>query len=142
MSVWTQVPAAVSESTAIEIVRKEGSTFSQKSVSTITAGDFVYNSTNSGLVQAIEAIAANSIPGVALYDAVSGTVCTTIKGHVRARWDGTGTVNRGTQIVSSDVRSGWFEPLGAETSGTLVLGRSIANLGASNSGTLVEVYVD
>ena len=142
MSVWTQLPAAVSESTAIEIVRKEGSTFSQKSVSTITAGDFVYNLNNSGLVQAIEAIDAKSIPGVALFDAVSGKTCTAIKGRVRARWDGTGTVNRGTLIVSSDVRSGWFEPLGAVTSGTLILGRSIGNLGASNSGTLVEVYVD
>ena len=142
MSVWTQLPTPVSESTAIEIVRKEGATFSQKSVSTITAGDFVYNLNNSGLVQAIEAIDAQSIAGVALYDAVSGAVCTTIRGHVRARWDGAGTVNRGTQIVSSDVRSGWFEPLGAVTSGTLILGRSLANLGTANSGTLVEVYVD
>lgn len=138
----SEVPSPVSESTAIEIKRKEGSTFSAKAVETITAGDFVYFSTNSGLIQAIEAIDAVRIVGVSLWDAVSGERCVTVKGHVRARWDGTGTVNKGTQIVSSDVRSGWFEPLGASTSGTLILGYSVNNLGASNSGTLVEVVLN
>jgi len=137
----TYVPTPVSESTAIEVVRIEGATRSAKAVSTITAGDFVYHLNNSGVVQAIEAIDAGSILGVALYDAVSGNNTTIIKGHVRARWDGTGTVNKGTQIVSSDVRSGWFEPLGAVTSGTLILGYSYNNLGTTNSGTLVEVQV-
>lgn len=137
----SEVPAVVNESTAIEIKRREGSTFSQKSVSTITAGDFVYNLNNSGLVQAIEAIPAGSIQGVALWDAASGTRCVTIKGHVRARWDGAGTVSKGTEIVSSDVRSGWFEPLGAQTSGTLSLGYSVNELAAANSGTLVEVVL-
>ena len=137
----SEIPAAVSESTAIEIVRLEGATRSAKSVSTITGGDFLYNLNNSGVVQAIEAIDAGRIIGVALYDAVSGNRVTAIKGHVRARWDGTGTVNKGTQIVSSDVRSGWFEPLGASTSGTLILGYSYNELAAANSGTLVEVQV-
>lgn len=138
----SEVPTPVSESTAIEIKRTEGKTFSAKAVDTITAGDFVYFSTNSGLIQAIEAINGDSIVGVALYDAISGERCVTIKGHVRARWDGTGTVNKGTIIVSSDVRSGWFEPLGAVTSGTLILGYSINNLAAANSGTLVEVFLN
>lgn len=138
----SEVPTPVSESTAIEIKRTEGKTFSAKAVDTITAGDFVYFSNNSGLIQAIEAINGDSIVGVALYDAISGERCVTIKGHVRARWDGTGTVNKGTIIVSSDVRSGWFEPLGAVTSGTLILGYSINNLAAANSGTLVEVFLN
>ena len=141
MSVWTQLPTPVSESTAIEIVRKEGATFSQKSVSTITAGDILYNLNNSGLVQVIGNIQGEACAGVALYDAVSGTVATTVRGHLRCRWDGTGTVNRGTVIGSSATRSGWFEP-SALASGNLVLGHSIANLAAANSGTLVEVFIE
>ena len=138
----SEVPTPVSESTAIEIVRGEGATISQKSVSTITAGDFVYNLNNSGVVQAIEAIDAERILGVAAYDAASGKRCVVLReGHVRARWDGAGTVNKGTQIVSSDVRSGWFEPLGASTSGTLIIGFSVNELAAANSGTLVEVVI-
>lgn len=137
----SEVPAVVNESTSPELKRIEGKTLSEKSVSTISAGDLVYWANNSGWAQAIEAIAGDRIPGVALYDAASGTRCLSIRGHVRARWDGTGTVNKGTLIVSSDVRSGWFEPLGAETSGTLILGFSVNNLGASNSGTLVEVVL-
>ena len=138
----SEVPTPVSESTAIEIVRGEGATISQKSVSTITAGDFVYNLNNSGVVQAIEAIDAERILGVAAYDAASGKRCVVLReGHVRARWDGAGTVNKGTQIVSSDLRSGWFEPLGASTSGTLIIGFSVNELAAANSGTLVEVVI-
>lgn len=137
----SEVPTPVSESTAIEIRRIEGSVRSQKSVSTITAGDLLYNLNNSGVVQAIEAIDAGRIVGVAWYDAVSGARVVYGKGHVRARWDGAGTVNKGTQIVSSDLRSGWFEPLGAVTSGTLILGRSVNELAAANSGTLVEVEI-
>ena len=135
----SEVPTPVSESTATEIVRGEGKTFSAKAVDTITAGDFVYFGTNSGVIQAIEAIAGESIVGAAMYDAVSGERCVAVKGRIRARWDGTGTVNKGTLIVSSDVRSGWFEPLGAATSGTLVIGYSVGVLAAANSGLLVEV---
>lgn len=137
----SEVPTPVSESTAIEIKRVEGATKSDKAVDTITAGDLIYYGTNSGLIQAIEAINGGSIVGAALYDASSGARVVAIKGHVRCRWDGTGTVNKGTLIVSSDVRSGWFEPLGAVTSGTLILGYSHNNLGASNSGTLVPVQL-
>ena len=93
-------------------------------------------------MQAIEAIDAERILGVAAYDAASGKRCVVLReGHVRARWDGAGTVNKGTQIVSSDVRSGWFEPLGASTSGTLIIGFSVNELAAANSGTLVEVVI-
>lgn len=137
----SEIPTPVSESTAIEVVRREGSARSFKSVSTITAGDFVYFANNSGVVQTIEAIDASRIPGVALYDAASGNRVTTIKGKARARWDGTGTVGKGTQIVSSDLRSGWFEPLGASTSGTLIIGYSHDVLAAANSGLLNVVEV-
>lgn len=137
----SEVPTPVSEATNVEIKRIEGATFSEKAVDTLTAGDLVYHSTNSGLIQAIEAINGGSIVGACLYDAVSGERVIAIKGHVRCRWDGTGTVSKGTLIVSSDVRSGWFEPLGAVTSGTLIVGRSVNALVAANSGTLVPVML-
>lgn len=137
----SEIPAAVSESTAIEIVRTEGSAHSEKSVTTLTAGDIVYFANNSGLVQVVAAINSYSIFGIALYDATSGNRVTTIRGKVRGRWDGTGTVNKGTSIGSSATRSGWFEP-SAITSGVLNIGFSYNNLGATNSGTLtpIELY--
>ena len=68
----SEIPSAVSESTAIEIVRKEGSAHSEKSVSTLVAGDLTYFLNNSGLVQTIGAINSYSVYGIALYDAASG----------------------------------------------------------------------
>lgn len=136
----SEVPTPVSESTAIEIVRKEGSTFSAKSVSTISAGDLVYWVNNSGLAEAIESVANLTSPGIALYDAVSGSRCVTIRGHLRARWDGAGTVNKGSPIAPSATYSGMFT-LGVAGSGTLIWGLSVNNLGTSNSGQLCEVII-
>jgi len=138
----SEIPTPVSESTAIEIVRVEGATDSEKAVGTIDAGALLYFGNNSGVVHAIKAVDGNSTIGAALFDAVSGERVTFIKGRVKVKWDGTGTVNAGTIIVNSDLVSGWFEPLGAVTSGSLELGHSAGSLAAANSGTLVEVVLN
>lgn len=137
----SEIPSPVSESTAIEIVRREGTARSFKSITTITAGDLLYSPNNSGASQAVGAIISANGYGVALYDCTSGNRVVTIRGKVRARWDGAGTVNKGTPIQPSTAKSGYFEP-GAAASGGLTWGFSYDNLGTTNSGLLnvVEVY--
>lgn len=143
----SEVPSVVSESTAIEVVRKEGSTLSAKVVNKVSAGDILSALLNSsGLTQAINASGnLATVAGVALYQATSGQRTTCIKGKVRSTWDGTGTVTFGTPIDVSTTQSGWFEPAG--TSGTVTqigwfYGTGAgSSLGASNSGTLQVVVI-
>ena len=141
----SELPTPVSESTAIEVVRKEGSTRSQKAVDTITAGE-ILTINNSGAVRAIGLSGiAPLLMGVALYTATSGNRVVTIRGKLRSFWDGAGTVVNGTPIAVSTTRSGWFEPY-AGTSGINVIGYFFgdapgASLAASNSGTLQVVDI-
>jgi len=138
----SELPTPVSESTAIEVVRQEGMARSFKSVSTLTAGDICYFANNSGIVQVIAGVSRLEHVGAALYDAASGNRATTIRGKIRARWDGTGTPGLSVPIGSSATRSGWWE-VSADTSGVFAIGQyldvSVPNPGATNSGTLLVV---
>ena len=134
----SEIPTPVSESTAIEIVRLEGSTKSTKAVDTFVAGNVAYFLNNSGLTKVIANIRAKSIPGVVLYDAVSGERVVTLQGKVRVFWDGNGTVNRGTPLQTSSNRSGWVEATGTIVSGDVFdIGYSENALAAANSGLLI-----
>lgn len=143
----SEVPIPVSESTAIEVVRREGSNHSYKSVSTISAGDLLFFPNSSGVAQGVGGTSGgiSNFPGVALYDAVSGARCPTIKGFVRSRWDGVTAGVLGQPIALSTTRSGWFEitPARASSGSYLDIGRyidtSVGTLAAGNSGTLVVV---
>lgn len=134
------LPTPVSESTAAEIVRREGSAKGFTTNDTITQSDIVKLANGSGLVRAVNGDLLPIIDGVAIYTAVSGARTVAIKGRVRAVWDGVGTVVPGTVLGVSAARSGWFEP-SASTSGQLQIGyyRGTAALAAANSGTAVEV---
>ena len=143
----SEIPTPVSESTAIEVVRKEGSTLSVKSVdNTITAGDILMFNASGVLKQAggIGSGDSFTLAGVTLYTCASGNRTVVIRGKVRATWDGVNTGNFGVPIAPSLTHSGWFE-----TSSGLVypIGVFIGNgggsqLAAANSGTLqvVEIY--
>jgi len=131
----SELPTPVSESTAIEVVRQEGSARSWPANDTLAAGDIVYT-TPSGLAKAIISTQAWMCPGAVLYTAVSGSRAVTIKGKVRARWDGSGTLNRGV-VIQQGAHSGWFTVAVANifASGTH-LGLSWDNGGATTSGKL------
>lgn len=139
----SEVPTPVSESTAIEVVRKEGTALSWKAVDTIVAGDLLYQINASGVDLCVGTISAPGTVGVALFGQTSGGRVTTIKGKVRAIWDGVGTLNYGTVIGNSTTQSGYFTP-GANTSGAFILGTAIGTgpgflAVAANSGQLVVV---
>ena len=142
------LPNPVSESTAVEIVRKEGSAHSWKVLGTIPAGNIV-KLTSSGLIQTVGTEDPTDIFGVLLYAGVSGTPQTAIRGWVRAFWDGIasgGTITPGFELSLSYTLSGWVT--GGNASGALtsigfynpLIGGG--NLGATNSGTLIplELY--
>lgn len=140
-----QPPTPVSESTAIEIRRKEGSARSYVAGNgTINAGEIVKLNA-SGLIEVVGTEQSNDIVGVALYTAYSGARCTVIKGQVRARWDGAGTGTVGACIMGSTTYSGMFT-MGVATSGTFNCGiyaplpGGVA-LAAANSGQLVPVEI-
>ena len=136
-----ELPVAVWESTSPEVKRYEGDTYSAVSISTLKAGDLVKFGSNSGLIQCV---AADPQPVIrtALYDAASGVRVTTIRGIVRARWDGVGAPVLTSLLGASATRSGWFE-VSAVTSGNLVFATyadtTVPNPGATVSGTLLIV---
>lgn len=138
----SEVPLPVSESTAIEIVRKEGSAQSFKAIGTITAGELLKWGV-SGVIQMVGTELDNGVfLGAAIQNATSGQRVTVIKGWVQARWDGVGTVNPGTLLVASTTRSGWFTA-GTTLSGGMSIGiyspfggNVTTTLAAANSGLL------
>ena len=144
----SEVPTPQSESTAIEIVRREGSARSYKCVDNgLTAGDIAFFPNSSGIAKAIGGTSGgiSNIAGVALYTTVSGARAVTIKGVVRCKWDGVTAGVLGQGIGASTTNSGWFEitPAIASSGSYLVIGRyvdtSVGTLAAANSGTLVAV---
>jgi hypothetical protein len=142
----SEIPTPVSESTAIEVVRKEGSTFSAKSVdNTLTAGDIVqYNA--SGILKAtgLGSGVFETIAGVLLYTCASGNRGVAIRGKVRATWDGASTtLNYGAPIAVSTTHSGWFE---ASSGDSIPIGVYVglyggSQLAAANSGQLAVVEI-
>ena len=150
------LPNVVTESTAIEIQRKEGSARSWLVVGTaatasggvVLAGN-IMKLTNSGLIQTVGTEDPQSVFGVALYQAVSGQPTTCIRGRVRAFWDGInsgGTITPGLELQLSYTYSGWVTGGNASGAWTAIgiyepfVGGG--NLGAANSGTLIplELY--
>jgi len=141
----SEVPTPVSESTAIEVVRKEGSALSWKAIDTIVAGALLYQVNASGVDLCVGTISSPATVGVALSQASSGGRVTTIRGKVRAIWDGAGTLTYGTVIGNSTTQSGYFTP-GANTSGAFILGTCIGTgpgflATGANSGQLVVVNI-
>ena len=140
----SELPSAVSESTAIEWVRIEGAGRSAKAVASITAGELVGYVTSSGLAQIPGGTSGGRsiVFGAALYTQTSGNRATAIKGKVRVRWDGVANAKLGDPIGVSTTRSGWWET-SQNTSGDLVVGQyidqSVGTTAAANSGTLVLV---
>lgn len=140
----SEVPTPVSESTAAEVVRVEGKTRSAKSVdNNIITSSLLYASA-SGFKEAPGLTLPTDIAGVATTAGASGNRVLAIKGKVRAIWDGTGTVNFGTNIAPSATQSGMFEVLSGTTYG---IGYFYGNgagssLGATNSGTAVIVVIE
>ena len=95
----SELPTPVSESTSPEIVRKEGTAISTKAIGPISAGNILVLTNASGAYLAVpNATALSQNFGVALEQATSGQRVTTIKGHVRAIWDGTGSPVYGSPI--------------------------------------------
>ncbi len=141
-----QPPTPSSESTAIEIRRKEGTVVSFVTNTTVTAGQLL-KLTNSGLVQTLGTEDANAVVGAAFYQASSGARCTVGKGQVRSFWDGVGTVTPGIEVTLSAVQSGWFSSSGgAFLSGLGSIGYYAplpggGTLGATNSGTLQPIML-
>lgn len=141
----SEVPTQVSESAAIEIVRKEGSAQSFKAIGTITAGE-VLKWGASGAIQMVGTELDNGVfLGVALQNATSGQRVTVAKGWLRIPWDSVGTVTNGTLLVASTTRSGWFTA-GTTLSGGMSIGiyspqggNTVAALAAANSGLLQAV---
>jgi hypothetical protein len=139
----SEVPVPVTESTAIEFRRKEGTARSFKAIGTLTAGELLKFGA-SGAVQMVGTETDNGLLlGVALFTATSGNRVTTAKGQMQVRWDGVGTVNAGTTLlVASSTRSGWFTA-GTALSGGMSIGlytplggNTTAALAAANSGLL------
>ena len=141
----SEVPLPVTESTAIEIVRREGTGKSYKAIGTITAGELLKWGA-SGAIQMVGTETDNPLfIGAAIQNATSGQRVTVIKGWVQVRWDGVGTVNPGTLLVASTTRSGWFTA-GTALSGAMSVGifspfggNTTTALAAANSGLLQGV---
>ena len=141
----SEVPTPVTESTAIEIVRKEGTGKSYKAIGTITAGELLKWGA-SGVIQMVGTETDNELfIGAAAQSATSGQRVTTFKGWLQVRWDGVGTVNPGTLLVASTTRSGWFTAGTALSGGMTVAiyspfgGNTTTALAAANSGLLQGV---
>ena len=146
----SELPTPVSESTAIEIVRKEGTARSFKSVGALVAGELLYFANSSGVTQIVGGTSGgiSAFAGIALYTQTSGNRVTTIRGKVRCRWDGATAGPLGASIAGSTTRSGWFEVtsgIAASGQSYLVLGQyidtGVGTLATANSGTLVAVEI-
>ena len=146
----SEVPTAYSESTAIELVRKEGTARSFKSISASNVAGIIVKQVSGGVLPTLGTEDPQVVAGVLLYPAASGPRAVTIRGKVRAFWDGLssgGTTYPGQEIQLSYTNSGWFTGGNASGAwsaiGTYVgtPGTSTA-LGATNSGLLqvVELY--
>lgn len=138
-----QPPTPYSESTAIEVRRKEGTVISNVAIGTITAGNLVKN-TNSGVIQTAGTEDVQSVLGVAFYTATSGNRVVIGRGQVRSYWDGAGTVTAGSLIQTSQTQSGWFTGILSGPSyslGTFAPQPGTGTLGASNSGTLQVILL-
>ena len=107
-------PTPVTESTAIEIQRKEGSARSAllggfTGTSTIPAGTIV-KLMGSGLIQTVGTEDPQDVFGVTLYQGVSGSLATTIRGRVRCFFDGVNSggasLAPGTELQLSYTYSG------------------------------------
>ncbi len=141
----SEVPTPVTESTSIEIVRREGTAKSYKAIGTITGGELLKWGA-SGVIQMVGTETDNPLfVGAAIQAATSGQRVTVIKGWVQSRWDGAGTVNPGTLLVASTTRSGWFTA-GTALSGGMSIGifspfggNVTTALAAANSGLLQGV---
>jgi len=146
------LPTPVTESTAIEIQRKEGSARSwmigTAAGGTVKAGN-IMKLGNSGLLATVGTEDPQSVFGVLLYQGASGQLSTTIRGRVRAFWDGIasgGTITPGLEMQLSYTNSGWVT--GGNASGAwTAIGiyepfPGGGNLGAANSGQLIpmELY--
>ena len=131
----SEVPTPVSESTAAEIVRTEGSTRSFKSVdNTIVSSDLIMLNA-SGAVKATSGSVTEYL-GCTIYTAGSGQRVVVERGKMRATWDGASTtLAAGAPIGISVTHSGWFEG-SSLTSGANVIGYNVTNLAATQSGTL------
>jgi hypothetical protein len=141
-----QPPTPSSESTAIEIRRKEGTVVSFVAATTVTAGQLM-KLTNSGALQTVGTEDANAVIGAAFYQAASGARVVVGKGQVRSFWDGVGTVTAGVEVTLSAVQSGWFSTSGgAFLSGLGSIGYYAplpggGTLVAANSGTLQPIMI-
>jgi hypothetical protein len=142
----SELPSPVSESTAAEYQRIEGTARSAKAVAAITLGEIVGFVTSSGYAQIPGGTSGGSaiVQGVALYTQTSGNRATVIRGKVRSRWDGVANAKLGDPIAVSTTRSGWWET-SQSTSGELVVGKYIDTIvgttAAANSGTLLLVEI-
>ena len=147
----SEAPGVVYESTAIEVVRKEGSTLSAKYIGpNILAGNILAAGGSAANASGLSCAFVGSgqlatVAGVALMPATSGQRVTVIKGKVRAFFDGSATASFGQAIDLSTAQSGWFEPAG--TSGVVTqLGFFFgtgagSSAGATASGTLQVVVL-
>jgi len=145
------LPNPVTESTAIEIQRREGTARSQILIGTgatasggfVAAGNLMKWS-SSGLIQTVGGEDPQATWGVLLYQGVSGSLATVIKGRVRVYWDGSGTVTPGSEIASSATYSGWFTGLATGSGPSFSIGLYApfpggTSLAAANSGMLQPV---
>jgi hypothetical protein len=123
----SEVPSVVSESTAIELVRREGTARSWKANNTINAGELLWYPNASGVVQTVTFSGTrDTVLGAALFNQTSGGRVVTIKGKVQVRWDGATVRLRGppsrhprsardglklVQASRPPSASGWGSPL-------------------------------
>lgn len=138
-----QPPTPSSESTAIEIRRKEGTVVSFVALGTITAGNLV-KLTNSGVIQTVGTEDPMLIAGAAFYTATSGNRVTVGKGQVRVQWDGVGVPKPGDEVQASATQSGWFTAVVSGPSFTIGYYAPLPGgltLGASNSGLLQPIMI-
>jgi len=102
------VPKAVTESTAIEIQRKEGSARSWTIASGSLAAGQIVKLTSSGLAGTVGTEDPADIFGIAIFQGVSGGPTTAIRGRVRGWWDGVGTLTPGAELqLSANGSGGW-----------------------------------
>lgn len=138
----SEVPSVTLETTAIELVRKEGSARSWKAVNTINAGELLWLPNASGVVQTVTFSGTrDTVLGAALFGQSSGGRVTTITGKVQVRWDGATTGPMGSPIAPSTLRSGWFElSSGTAAPVGIYVGTGPGSaLAAANSGLLQPV---
>lgn len=139
-----QPPSPVSESTAIEIKRQEGTVRSYVALGTLTAGNLI-KLTNSGCIQTVGGEDEVAVLGAAFFTASSGSRVVVGRGQLRSQWDGVGTPKPGDEVTPSTTQSGWWT---AATVGSGAVNIGIYSplpggltLGAANSGTLQAIMI-